>query len=87
MLTPPPLAHLIVTFVDGTVKTFSLTERQGDEMQMASRIRAMMESNSLALETATGLIIIPMYNIRFIEVSPTPPKLPDTVISGAMLVD
>lgn len=87
MSTPAPLAHLIVTFIDGTVKTFGLTEMQGDELQMASRIRSMMESNTLALETASGLMIIPMYNIRFIEVSPAPPKLPDTVITGAMLVD
>lgn len=87
MTTPQPLARLTVTFNDGTVQVYGLTELQGENRQMASRIRTMMESNTLSLETTDGLIIMPMYNIRSIEVSPAPPKLPDTVITGVDLMD
>jgi hypothetical protein len=84
---PAPLAHLTVTFMDGTVQVYGLNEMQGDDLQMASRIKTMMESNFLALETDQGLILMPMYNIRSIEVSPAPPKLPDTVITNVSIVE
>ncbi|NJL48167.1 MAG: hypothetical protein HC929_12645 [Leptolyngbyaceae cyanobacterium SM2_5_2] len=81
------LNQVTVTFTDGTVQTFQLPESQGDEVQMASRIRHLMESNFLALETDQKLLLLPMYNIRAIEVSPAPSKLPDTVLKHAVITE
>ncbi len=81
------LSQVTVTFTDGTVQTFQLTESQGDEVQMASRIRHLMESNFLALETDQKLLLLPMQNIRAIEVSPSPAKLPDTVLRHVVIIE
>jgi hypothetical protein len=81
------LNQVTITFTDGAVQTFHLTESQGDEMQMASRIRHLMESNFLALETDQKLLLLPMHNIRAIEVSPSPAKLPDTVLRHAVIIE
>lgn len=75
-----PIAKITVTFINGAVETYGLTERQSDALQMASRLKTMMESNMFALELEDRLVMIPMYNIRMIEVSPSPSKLPDTVL-------
>jgi hypothetical protein len=79
-----PIAQITVTFINGAVETYGLTERQTDALQMASRLKTMMESNMFALELEDRLVMIPMYNIRMIEVSPAPNKLPDTVLRQAV---
>jgi hypothetical protein len=40
----------------------------------------MMEASMVALELEDRLVMLPMANIRMIEVSPSPTKLPDTVL-------
>lgn len=87
MTDSTPIAHITVTFNDGTVQTYGLTERQVDGLQMASRVKAMMEASMVALELEDRLVMLPMANIRMIEVSPSPTKLPDTVIRQVMPLD
>jgi hypothetical protein len=81
------ITQLTVTFSDGTVQTYGLTESQGDATQMASRIKNIMESNFLALELDHKLLMLPIQNIRSIEVSPTPTKLPDTVLKHGVIIE
>ena len=80
MTDSTPIAHITVTFNDGTVQTYGITERQVDGLQMSSRVKTMMESSMVALELEDRLVMLPMHNIRMIEVSPAPNKLPDTVL-------
>lgn len=87
MTDPIPMTHITVTFINGAVETYSLTERQTDALQMASRLKTMMESNMFSLELEDRLVMIPMYNIRMIEVSPAPNKLPDTVLRQATAME
>jgi hypothetical protein len=84
MTDPTPLTQITVTFINGAVETYGLTERQTDALQMASRLKTMMESHMFSLELEDRLVMIPMYNIRMIEVSPAPSKLPDTVLRQAV---
>lgn len=76
--TPP--TQLTISFTDGTTETFALTAPQGEETQMVSRLKHIMESNCLMLEVDDKLIMLPMQNIRAIEVTPSLPKLPDTAL-------
>jgi hypothetical protein len=80
MTDSTPIAHITVTFNDGTVQTYAVTEQQLSGLQMASRVKAMMEASMVALELEDRLVMLPMSNIRMIEVSPSPNKLPDTVL-------
>lgn len=80
MIDQPPMATLTLTFTDGQVQQFAFTERQGDETQMVSRIKHIIESNCLMLELEDRLLMLPMQNIRAIEISPPPAKLPDTTL-------
>lgn len=80
MTAPTPVAHITITFNDGTVQTYAVTEQQLNGLQMASRVKSMMEASMVALELEDRLVMLPMTNIRMIEVSPSPTKLPDTVL-------
>lgn len=80
MTDPTPVAHITITFNDGTVQTYAVTEQQLNGLQMASRVKSMMEASMVALELEDRLVMLPMTNIRMIEVSPSPTKLPDTVL-------
>lgn len=81
------IAQMTVTLNDGTVQTYSLTESPASAAQMVSRIKSIMESTFLALELDNKLLMIPVYSIRSIEVSPAPLKLPDTVLKNARLIE
>jgi hypothetical protein len=82
-----PTVQITVTFNNGAVQTYALTERQTDPVQMASRLKNLMEASTFSLELEDRLVIIPMYNIRMIEVSPAPDKLPDLVLKQAVQID
>lgn len=87
MTDPTPMAHITITFNDGTVQVYAVTEQQLDGLQMASRVKSMMEASMVALELEDRLVMLPMANIRMIEVSPSPTKLPDTVIRQVVPLD
>ncbi|MFH7243608.1 MAG: hypothetical protein ACHWZW_12235 [Spirulina sp.] len=87
MTDSTPIAHITVTFNDGTVQTYGLNSQQTTMLQMASRVKTMMESNMVALELEDRLVMLPMYSIRMIEVSPAPNKLPDTVLRQVTPMD
>lgn len=82
MATPLGPATLTVTFTDGTVQEYAFTEAAGDDTQMASRIKHILEANCLLLDLDTSLTILPMQNIRAIEISPPPSKLPDIALKN-----
>jgi hypothetical protein len=80
MTDSTPMAHITITFNNGVVQVYAVTEQQLDGLQLASRVKSMMAASMVALEVEDRLVMLPMANIRMIEVSPSPTKLPDTVI-------
>ncbi|MEB3288847.1 MAG: hypothetical protein VKI82_02965 [Leptolyngbya sp.] len=84
---PTLTTQITITFNNGAVQTYGLTERQTDPVQMASRLKNLMEASTFSLEVENRLVIIPMHNIRTIEVSPAPDKLPDLVLRQAVSLD
>jgi hypothetical protein len=72
---------LIVTYTDGTHDHFKFPA-QADSFHMANLVEKLLSSGALALQMDNGLLIIPATNIRSVEISPCPGKLPDIVIHG-----
>lgn len=82
MSDPSIPATLTVTFTDGTVQEYGFTEADTDDTQVASRIKHILEANCLLLEVDNSLTILPMQNIRSIEISPSPARLPDITVKN-----
>ena len=79
---------LTIHFTDGSKLSMTFPPQTGDFSQIASRVQKALDTNKLAIEVDGELFVIPMNNVKYLQVNPAPEKLPDTVIrSGALKVD
>ena len=76
---------LTIHFTDGSKLSVTFPTQVQDAHQIASKIQKAMDANSLAIEVADELFMIPKNNIKYLQVSPTPEIMPDSVIRGAVL--
>ena len=75
-----------INFVDGESLRFTYEPAHPDEyMSMSLAIEEMSKSNKLIFNIEDRLVIVPMNNVRSIEISPSPTNLPTTVIKAQSL--
>jgi hypothetical protein len=73
-----------IYFMDKTKLTLRWPRQAGnDPIEIASTIKKALESDRIMAEVEGRLLIIPVRNIKYIEISPAPPKLPKGVLLGA----
>jgi hypothetical protein len=60
-------------------------QQSDDFSQIASRVQKALDANQLAIEVDGELFVIPMNNIKCLQVNSALEKLPDTVIRGGAL--
>jgi hypothetical protein len=83
-----PKRFLTIHFIDGSKLSMTFPQQTGDFNQIASRVQKALDANQLAIEIEDELFVIPMNNVKYLQVNPAPEKLPDTVIrSGALKAD
>ncbi len=76
---------LTIHFTDGSQLTITFPKQGGDLHQVADRVQKALDANQLALEIDGQLYVIPMNNIKYIQLSPSPDKLPEMVIRDGEL--
>lgn len=76
---------LTIHFTDGSKMSMTFPQQAQDAHQMASKIQKSLDANQLAVEVEGELFMIPKNNIKYLQVSPTPEIMPDSVIRGAVL--
>jgi len=76
---------LTVHFTDGSKLSMSFPQQTDDFSQIANRVQKALDANQLAIELDGELFVIPMNNIKYLQVNPAPEKLPDSVIRGGAL--
>jgi hypothetical protein len=73
-----------IYFMDKTKLTLRWPRQAGnDHIEIAATVKKALESDRIMAEVEGRLLIIPVRNIKYIEVSPAPPKLPKGVLLGA----
>ncbi len=77
--------HLTIHFTDGSKLSLSFPQQVHDPSRMASMIEKALEANQIAIDVSGELFVIPVHNVKYLQVHPTPEKLPDTVIRGALV--
>ena len=79
-------AHLKICYMDGTGQQFEYA--RSEEIQtLSSRIQEALKLNQLIIEVGDRVLVIPMQNLKTIEISPAPKKLPNFVIRNARLIE
>ncbi|MHC4301848.1 MAG: hypothetical protein ACYS7Y_31665 [Planctomycetota bacterium] len=76
---------LTVRYTDGTEQRFEYAQAK-ENVNLAAMVEEALKSSQLVIELQDRMLVIPMQNIKMIEVSPAPSKLPRFVIRNAMLV-
>ncbi len=75
-----------INFVDGESLRFTYEPVRPDEPSSLDRaIGEMSQTNNLIFNVEGKLVIIPMNNVRSIEISPSPANLPWSIIKAKYL--
>ena len=76
-----------IYFMDKTKMTLRWPRQAGnDPIEIAATIKKAFESDKIMAEVEGRLVIIPVRNVKYIEVSPAPQKLPKGVLLGAEIM-
>ena len=75
-----------ISFTDGEQLKIAWTKQKDAQIRVGSVVEKILANESFAIELEGRLVMIPVRNVRTIEVRPAPDKLPDTVIRGARLI-
>ena len=76
---------LTIHFMDGSKLSVSFPQQLQDPTRMASMVERALESHQLAIDVSGELFVVPINNIKYLQLYPTPEKLPDLVIRGGTL--
>jgi hypothetical protein len=80
------LVRAVIHFMDGTRIVLEYPKQAGeDPTTIASNVRKALESDKIVLEAQGDLMIIPVRNIKYIQVSPAPDELPKGVLRNARI--
>jgi len=79
--------YLTIHFTDGSKLSVAFPKQSDDFHQMANRVQKALDANKLAVEIDGELFVIPMNNVKYLQVNPAPEKLPETVVRGGSLIN
>ncbi|HSP06415.1 MAG TPA: hypothetical protein VLR94_04520 [Acidobacteriota bacterium] len=71
--------NLVIRYSDGSQDRFALA-RDEDDSSAVLRVEELLTSNLLFLELQDRVMIIPVNNIKSVEVTPKPKRFPRTAI-------
>ena len=83
-MLPDTKATAIIYFMDGTKIKFTYPRLRGKNSPgVASAVAKAIQAERIALVASGKLLVIPTRNIKYIEITPAPDSLPDTIIRDA----
>jgi hypothetical protein len=83
-----PRRGMIIHFTDGSRKTLEFPQQMADtDSTTALRIKDALDARHIVLEAEGAPIVIPLDNVKYVQVHPAPKKLPPGVIKGASFKD
>ena len=77
--------YLTIYFIDGSEMSVTFPKQGGNPLLLAKRVQEALDADQLAIETGDQLLVIPKYNIKYLQLNPIPEKLPETVIRGGVI--
>ena len=79
----PTRVTVTLNLVDNTQRVFTFEPPAGQEMRIASRVKEMMNSKSIAFQLNDRLLVIPKSQVKSIEFTPPIDKQIEGVFSNA----
>ncbi|MDH4580324.1 hypothetical protein E8F20_00370 [Pseudomonas sp. BN415] len=82
-----PIKHLYLHFQDGQRLALRFPQQSADPVEVARGLRRQLESPFLSIEVDGDLLLIPRESIKYMQISPAPPSLPESTLTGAELIN
>ena len=79
----------IVTFyfIDGMSISVAFPRQRGeDSTTQLANVKKALEAERIPIEIGGQLLLIPMRNVKYVQISPTPEVLPKDIIRQAQIV-
>jgi len=74
----------VIHFMDGTKVVLKWPRQAGDDpVTVAVHVKKALEAERIMAEVGGSLLVIPVRNIKYIQITPSPEKLPKEVLRGA----
>jgi len=78
----------VIHFMDGTKIVLKWPRQAGsDSVTVAANVKKALEAERIMAEVGGSLLVIPVRNIKYIQVTPSPQKLPKEVLRGAWVAE
>jgi hypothetical protein len=86
-MAQPVMEMGTIHFMDGTKLSLRWPRQAGTgEAIVAANIRKALEADRILAEIDGALLVIPVHNIKYIKISPSPKTLPHGVFYGVEIV-
>jgi len=79
--------YLTIHFTDGSKLSVTFPRQIEEFHQMAERIQKALDASKLTIEIDGELFVIPMNNVKYLQMTPAPEKMPETIIRGGSLIN
>ena len=74
---------MTIYFMDGSKMAVTFPKQVKSEEAVSVRLEQMLDKAALMVEADGALLMLPFSNIKYLQVYPAPPRLPDYVIKDA----
>jgi hypothetical protein len=74
---------MTVHFTDGSKMNLSFPKQVKSDETVSVRLEKILDRSALLVEADGALLVLPFSNVKYLQVYPSPPKLPDYVIKDA----
>lgn len=78
--------NAVIYFMDGTHIVISFPKQVEGAVNVAANVRKAIDAEKLVIEADGSLLMIPVRNIKYVQVTPIPEALPKDVIRNARLI-
>lgn len=78
--------NAVIRFMDETFMNLAWPQQGGDDpVSLISNVRKALELDRLVVEVEGDLFVIPIRNVKYVQITPAPSKLPGEVIRGGQI--
>ena len=74
---------LVVHFMDGTTMKLEFPRQVKHDDSIVPRLEKILERQTLMAEVEGGLLMVPLNNVKYLQVYPAPARLPDYALREA----
>lgn len=80
-------ACMVIHFMDGTKIVLRYPDLSDKEASIiASKVQKALDRDKIVVQTNDSILVMPVANIKYIQVTPPPDALPDGIFKNAEIV-